>query len=114
MMSKKAPIMITTILLTLFLTSTFAPFAAAQYTPGGGSGSLEEQLKIARDKERASQNSQTSNQTVIPEQTPQINGTVIPNWVKGIFNFYAEGKLSDGDLIKALQFLVQQGIVKLS
>jgi len=36
----------------------------------------------------------------------------IPNWVKGIFSFYAEGKLSDDDLIKALQFLIQQGIIK--
>ena len=106
--------MITTILLTLLVTSTFAPFAAAQYTPGGGSGSLEEQLKIARDKEQTSQNSQTSNQTVIPVQAPQINGTAIPHWVKAVFAYYAQGNLSDGDLIKALQFLIKQGIINVS
>jgi hypothetical protein len=36
----------------------------------------------------------------------------IPNWVKGIFSFHAQGNLSDDDLIKALQFLIQQGIIK--
>jgi hypothetical protein len=114
MTSKKIHIMIATVLMALFVTSTFAPFASAQYTPSGGSGSLEEQLKIARDKEQVSQNSQTSNQTVIPVQIQQNNGTEIPNWVKGVFNFYAEGKLSDGDLIKALQFLIKQGIINVS
>ncbi|WP_165776463.1 hypothetical protein [Candidatus Nitrosotalea bavarica] len=38
----------------------------------------------------------------------------IPNWVKAVFGFYAQGKLSDSDLIQALQFLIQQGIIKLS
>ncbi|MHB8602740.1 MAG: hypothetical protein ACYC6W_03555 [Nitrosotalea sp.] len=113
MTSKKVHMMIATVLTVLFVTSTFTPFASAQYTPGGGT-SLEEQLKIARDKEQASQNSQTSNQTVIPVQTPQINGTVIPHWVKAVFGYYAQGNLSDEDLIKALQFLIQQGIIKLT
>lgn len=50
-----------------------------------------------------------------PANTTSIPSTPakIPNWVKGIFNFYAQGNLSDDDLIKALQFLVQQGIIKL-
>lgn len=38
----------------------------------------------------------------------------IPNWVKGVFGMYADGKLSDADLIQALQFLIKQGIIKLS
>ena len=54
----KTPIIIGTVLLALFVASTFAPFAAAQYTPvGGGAGvTLEDQLKLARAKIQAVQN----------------------------------------------------------
>ena len=49
------PIIIGAVLLSLFAASTFLPIAAAQtnpaYTQGGyGGGSLEENLKLARDK----------------------------------------------------------------
>jgi hypothetical protein len=43
----KKPIIIGAALLALFVASSFAPFAAAQYTPGGGLG-LEDELKVAK------------------------------------------------------------------
>jgi hypothetical protein len=48
----KTPIIIGTVLVALFVASTFAPFAAAQYAGvgGGGQTTLEEQLKLARSK----------------------------------------------------------------
>ena len=53
----KTPIIIGTVLLALFVVSTFAPFAAAQYAGvGGGGTTLEEQLKLARAKVQAVQN----------------------------------------------------------
>ena len=54
----KTPIIIGTVLLALFVVSTFAPFAAAQYAGvgGGGQSTLEEQLKLARAKIQAVQN----------------------------------------------------------
>ncbi len=45
----KKPIIVGTVLLALFVASSFAPFAAAQYTPGGGLG-LEQELKLAKDR----------------------------------------------------------------
>jgi hypothetical protein len=56
----------------------------------------------------------------IPTSTPSLANpsTIpttpekIPNWVKAIFGYYAQGNLSDDDLVKALQFLIQQGIIK--
>ncbi len=45
----------------------------------------------------------TTNPTITPK---------IPNWVKAVFGFYAQGNLSDDDLINALQFLIKQGIIK--
>jgi len=54
----KTPIIIGTVLLALFVVSTFAPFAAAQYAGVGGGGgvTLEDQLKLARAKVQAVQN----------------------------------------------------------
>ena len=46
-----------------------------------------------------------------PAPTPLAMSAPIPNWVKGVFGMYAQGKLSDADLIQALQFLIKQGII---
>jgi hypothetical protein len=61
MITKKKYMMIATILITLCVTSTSVLFAAAQI-------------------------SQTSNKTIIPVQTLQINDTKIPNWMSKIMN----------------------------
>ena len=37
----------------------------------------------------------------------------IPNWVRQIFIWYAAEQITEGDLLKAIQFLVQQGIIEL-
>ncbi|HJW20512.1 MAG TPA: hypothetical protein VJ571_08165 [Candidatus Nitrosotalea sp.] len=37
----------------------------------------------------------------------------IPSWVKGIFNYYGQGQVSDDELLGAIKFLVNQGIIKL-
>lgn len=36
-----------------------------------------------------------------------------PSWVKTVFNLQSQGKISDDELIRAIQFLAKQGIVKL-
>lgn len=48
--------------------------------------------------------------THIPSTTP----SKIPSWVKSIFSHYAQGNISEDELISAIKFLVQQGIIKLS
>ncbi len=48
--------------------------------------------------------------------TPPASTTVtskIPSWVKGIFNYYGQGQVSDDELLGAIKFLVNQGIIKL-
>ncbi len=49
-----------------------------------------------------------------PSPTPLAMPSKIPNWVKGVFGMYYQGKLSDADLIQALQFLIKQGIINVS
>jgi L-ascorbate metabolism protein UlaG (beta-lactamase superfamily) len=43
----------------------------------------------------------------IPEPEPKI-----PEWVRNIFIWYGEDQISEDELIAALQFLVQEGIIK--
>jgi len=37
----------------------------------------------------------------------------IPNWVRQIFIWYAAEQITEADLLGAIQFLVQQGIIEL-
>lgn len=48
-----------------------------------------------------------SNSTVINA----VSQVPIPTWVKGVFGYWAEGKISDNDLVQALQFLIKVGII---
>jgi hypothetical protein len=80
-MATKEHVIIATVLMTIFVTSTLIPFAAAQI-------------------------SQASNQTIILIHDKKTNGIEIPNWIKSIFGYSTQGNLSDNDLIKAIHFLI--------
>ena len=43
--------------------------------------------------------------------TPDAHAEKIPDWVKGVFNWYAQGNISEDDLIQALQFLIDAGVI---
>ena len=47
-------------------------------------------------------------ETVTEESTQKI-----PNWVREIFIWYAAEQITEADLLGAIQFLVQQGIIEL-
>ena len=53
----------------------------------------------------------TQNQTT---QTTVSTTPVIPHWVKTVFNLYGQGQISDDDLISALRFLIQAGVIRVS
>ena len=42
------------------------------------------------------------------------NDENIPAWVKGIFVFYADGQIDDRELIGALEYLIAEGIIKIT
>jgi len=43
----------------------------------------------------------------------EIDKQKIPQWVKNIFVWYSQDKVSEGELLNAIKFLVQQDIIKL-
>jgi len=48
-----------------------------------------------------------------PEPTELSNIQKIPDWVRNIFIWYSEEQISETELLGAIQFLVQQGIIDL-
>lgn len=57
---------------------------------------------------------QTNVKPLSTSAPPATNATKpIPAWVKSLFFWYGRGSISDSELIGAIQFLVQQGIIQL-
>lgn len=52
-------------------------------------------------------NEVTSAEQKLPEKTK------IPDWVKNVFLWYGQDKVSEDEIISAIQFLVKEGIIKL-
>ena len=42
------------------------------------------------------------------------DGERIPAWVKTVFEFYVDGQISEGELINALQYLIEQNIIQVA
>ena len=46
---------------------------------------------------------------------PQLENTPkIPDWVKNIFILYADGSITENELISALKFLIEEGIIEIN
>ena len=41
-------------------------------------------------------------------------GELIPAWIKTVFTFYADGQITDGELIAAFEYLIAQGIIQVA
>jgi len=39
--------------------------------------------------------------------------SILPDWIKQVFEMYSQGQISDKDLINVLEFLINEGIIKL-
>lgn len=86
------------------------PWMSGQVIVGSVSDMSINQIK--QNTSLQSTNSTSNSMIPAPIQTQPSTPTKIPNWVKDIFRYYAQGDLSDNDLIRTLQFLIQQGIIK--
>jgi len=43
----------------------------------------------------------------------QVSGPIIPQWVKNNAKWWSDGTIGDSDFVKGIQYLVQNGIVKI-
>jgi len=51
--------------------------------------------------------------TIAQQSEPHNSTSKIPDWVRNIFIWYGEDMIEEDDLINALQFLIQEGIIKI-
>lgn len=49
----------------------------------------------------------------VPLQIPATAPLKIPGWIKHVFISYGQGQVSEDELLNALKFLIQQGILKI-
>ena len=42
-----------------------------------------------------------------------LNGDLLPDWIQNIFKWYGEGTIPDQELVNAIQYLVQNGIIQI-
>ncbi len=61
---------------------------------------ISEKSERATDKEMVSE----------PEANTEVN---LPDWIRDLFIWYGEGKIGDKEIVKALEFLIKQGIIKI-
>ncbi len=43
-----------------------------------------------------------------------LNSKKIPDWVKNIFIWYGQDQVSEDDLLNAIKFLINKGIIKIN
>ena len=52
--------------------------------------------------------------TSITSQSVSAQSSEIPDWIKGVAGFWADGQTTDGDFINALEYLIDEGIIAVS
>lgn len=74
---------------------------------------VHEIMKIIVTNAQVNGSTITEAKQIVQNTTPSVTQSKIPVWVKNIFIWYGQGSISDDELIGAIQFLVQQGIIHL-
>ena len=72
-------------------------------------------LQISEVPEDIDNTSETESVEESVENESQLENTPeIPDWVKNIFILYADGSITENELISALKFLIEQGIIEIN
>jgi len=72
-------------------------------------------IRLGGEEKRVSSDVPFTVETITPqktiEQIPEPDEKKLPDWVRNIFIWYAEGQIGEDDLINALEFLINEGII---
>ena len=68
--------------------------------------------EITNDIDNTSETESTAESIEIDSELENIQN--IPDWVKNIFVLYADDSITENELISALKFLIEQGIIKIN
>lgn len=56
--------------------------------------------------------SSKTNFVLVSDKQDQVNSVSIPSWIKNNAGWWSEGKIDDQSFVKAIQYLVEQGIIR--
>ena len=77
---------------------------------GGASASTNSTSSSTSTSSNSTASSSTSSNSTT---SSQLSGTlVIPSWIKNNAKWWSEGQVRDSDFVKGIQYLIQQGIMK--
>jgi len=48
----------------------------------------------------------------LPEQASEITEEKVPDWIRNNAGWWADGLITEDDFVKGIQYLVEQGIIK--
>ena len=68
--------------------------------------------EITEDIDNTSETESTEESNEIESELENVQN--IPDWVKSIFILYADGSITENELISALKFLIEQGIIEIN
>ena len=68
--------------------------------------------EITTDIDNTSETESTAESIEIESELENVQN--IPDWVKNIFILYADDSITENELISALKFLIEQGIIKIN
>lgn len=95
-------------------STTFTIIKPSEY----GIQSIKESLELESTTE-SSEEKNDLNDSQANDNSLQINTDLeitskIPDWVKNIFVLYSEGSITENELLSALKFLIEQGIIEIN
>lgn len=94
--------------------TTFTIIKPSEY----GIQSIKEDLALESTTESSEEindlNNDQANDVSLQITTNLENTPKIPAWVKNIFVLYSEGSISENELLSALKFLIEQGIIEIN
>ena len=71
---------------------------------------IDEEIRLLNQTETEEETTETTEEPI--EEAPEMEDIQkIPDWVKNIFILYADGSITENELIAALAFLIEQGII---
>jgi hypothetical protein len=95
-------------------STTFTIIKPSEY----GIQSIKESLDSESTDESAEKindlNDSQANENSLQINTDLENTPKIPDWVKNIFVLYSEGSITENELLSALKFLIEQGIIEIN
>ena len=72
---------------------------------------INDELSPTEPTEKVDNNQIASDENSLQTNPKLENVSKIPSWVKNIFVLYSDGSITENELLTALQFLIEQGII---